>query len=66
MRSGLPAWDGLRFEFDDPRVPESIQQRVVAMAQPDWELCFADTKEGGEWWLFDDTGELIEAFWLEQ
>jgi hypothetical protein len=66
LRSGLPAWDGLRFEFDDPRVPESIRQSVATMAQADWELYFADTREGGEWWLLDDTGKLIEAFWLEE
>jgi hypothetical protein len=36
------------------------------MASPGWELYFADTRLGGEWWLFDDTGELIDAFWLEE
>lgn len=65
LRSGQPNWDGMRFGFDDPRIPESIRQRVAAMAQPFWELYFTDTDMGGEWWLLDDTGELVEAFWLE-
>jgi len=66
LHSGLPAWDGLRFEFNDPRVPESIRQSVAVMAQADWELYFSDTDTGGEWWLLDDMGDLVEAFWLER
>lgn len=65
LRSGLPAWDGLSFDFNDPRIPAPIRQRVAAVARAGWELYFADTDAGGEWWLLDNTGELAEAFWLE-
>lgn len=65
VRSGQPEWDGQRFAFDDPRIPEGIRERVLEMAGPGWELYFTDTRQGGEWWLLDDTGELAEAFWLE-
>jgi hypothetical protein len=65
VRSGQPSWDGQCFAFDDPRIPESIRRRVLEMAGPGWELNFTDTQEGGEWWLFDDAGELAEGFWLE-
>ena len=65
MRSGQPAWNGQSFALDDPRIPESIRQSAAALAQSGSTLCFADTETGGEWWLLDDTGELVEAFWLE-
>lgn len=65
VRSGRPEWDGQSFDFLDPRVPEDIRRRVQATARPDWELYFNDTDEGGEWWLLDSDGELVEAFWLE-
>ena len=64
-RCGDPSRDGQRFAFDDPRVPPGIRDAVQFMAQPDWELYFADTDNGGEWWLIDDRGELVEAFWQE-
>lgn len=65
LRSGHPAWDGLCFNVHDPKIPEPIRQSAAALAQPGWTLCFADTETGGEWWLFDNCGELVEAFWLE-
>lgn len=65
LRSGLPEWDGQQFAFDDPRVPQAIRQQVLRLAQPGWELYFADTDAGGEWWLFDAAENLIETFWLK-
>jgi len=65
LRSGLPEWDGQQFAFDDPRVPQAIRQQVLRLALPDWKLYFADTEAGGEWWLFDESENLVEAFWLE-
>jgi len=64
LRSGLPEWDGRQFAHDDPRVPLPIRQQVARRGMPDWALYFADTAQGGEWWLLDDEGELIDAFWL--
>lgn len=64
-RSGLPEWDGQQFAFDDPRVPLPIRQQVLRLAQPGWELYFAETDSGGEWWLFDEWENLVETFWLE-
>ena len=64
-RSGQPEWDGQQFDFDDPRIPLPIRQQVLRLTQPGWELYFADTDAGGEWWLFDESENLIEAFWLE-
>jgi hypothetical protein len=66
LRSGEPEWDGECFAFDDPRIPEEIRTRVSETAGPGWELYFADTRQGGEWWLLDDAGELMEAFWVEE
>lgn len=65
LRSGRPEWDGQQFACDDPRIPLAIRQSVAQMAQADDRLYFADTKEGGEWWLLDGKGGLIESFWLE-
>jgi len=62
---GDPAWDGMRFGFDDPRIPEPIRQSVGQVAQMGDMLFFAATPEGGEWWLLDADGELVEAFWLK-
>jgi hypothetical protein len=65
-RSGLPEWDGQQFAFDDPRIPLPIRQSVTSLAQAGDRLYFAETDTGGEWWLLDDEGELIEAFWLTE
>ena len=64
LRSGLPEWDGRQFAHDDPSVPLPIRQQVAALAEPDGKLYFADTPQGGEWWLLDAEGGLIESFWL--
>lgn len=66
VRSGLPEWDGLEFALDGPRIPEGIRERMRTMAGPGWTVSFADTLQGGEWWLFDSDGELAEAFWIEE
>jgi hypothetical protein len=65
-RSGQPEWDGQRFALDDPRIPEGIRAAASKMAEPFDSLWFTDTREGGEWYLMDDAGELIEVFWLEK
>lgn len=64
LRSGLPEWDGQQFAVDDPRIPLPIRQQIAHRAEPGWELYFADTAHGGEWWLLDADGGLIESFWL--
>jgi len=64
LRSGQPEWDGQQFALDDPRIPLPIRQDVAKIARAGNELYFSDTDKGGEWWLLDDEGELIEAFWL--
>ncbi|MDR2366056.1 MAG: hypothetical protein LBD68_09450 [Zoogloeaceae bacterium] len=63
--SGDPAWDEQEFAVDDPRIPAPIRASVLRDWQPGDRLYFIDTKEGGEWWLLDERGELIEVYWLE-
>lgn len=66
QRSGEPEWDGQAFAFDDPRVPPGVREAVAELASPGDTLYFADSDEGGEWWLLDAEGGLIESFWLEK
>jgi len=66
LRSGLPEWDGQQFAMDDPRIPLPIRQSVDNLAEANDTLYFADTDNGGEWWLIDADGELRESFWLEK
>jgi len=63
-RSGLPEWDGQQFALNDPRIPEGIRAAANRMVSEGDTFWFNDTREGGEWWLMDDSGELIESFWL--
>jgi hypothetical protein len=63
--SGDPAWNVQEFSVDDPRIPSPIRASVRRDWQPGCHLFFADTKKSGEWWLLDEEGELIEAYWLE-
>lgn len=65
IRSGRPEWDGQAFDLSDPRIPPSIARAVRKMASAGDTLYFADTDAGGEWWLIDEAGELLESFWLE-
>lgn len=62
--SGLPEWDGLAFELDDPRVPEAIAARIRADFGAGYTLCYAHTPQGGEWWLLEGD-HLLEAYRLE-
>lgn len=64
-RSGNPEWDGQQFAFDDPRIPEGIRASTSKVATATDSLWFSDTKQGGEWWLMDAFGEVIEVFWQE-
>jgi len=64
-RSGLPEWDGQAFDLDDQRIPAEIREAASNLASPADKLYFVETAAGGEWWLIDATGELIESFWLE-
>lgn len=66
LPSGRPEWDGQAFDLNDPRVPPGIAQAARQRASPDDTLHYAHTREGGEWWLLDGDGELVEAFWLER
>lgn len=63
MRSGLEEWDGEEFALDDPRIPTSIKARVLYDYRSGYQLFFADTKNGGEWWLMKNE-ELIGAYWV--
>jgi len=46
-------------------LPEDIQQAVLAIWQSGDRLHRVITDEGIEWWLLNESGELIETFWLE-
>lgn len=63
-RCGNPEWNGVAFDIADARIPVSIREAVEAQNRPGCTLYFADTEQGGEWWLLDGE-ELIEAFWLD-
>ncbi len=65
VRCGDPSWHGCSFSIDDPRIPEPIRESARKYVVEGGELWFHDTTLGGEWWLLDDAGNLIEAFWLE-
>lgn len=62
-RCGKPEWDGQAFALDDSRVPGPIREAARELYQPGCALYFADTDQGGEWWLMLGDN-LIEAFWL--
>jgi len=64
-RSGRPEWDGQQFALNDPRIPASIRVAPGRIASVGDMLWFCHTKDGGEWWLMDAFGDLIESFWLE-
>lgn len=61
LHSGQPEWNGQQFAVDDPRIPPAIRQQILRLAQPGWELYFADTDAGGEWLLLDESENLVEA-----
>lgn len=67
LRSGDPAWDGQEFDLDDPRIPPEIRAQAPTYAGFNifWSFHFCDTDTGGEWWLFDDAGQLVDAIWLK-
>ncbi|MBV2234285.1 MAG: hypothetical protein KUL75_01955 [Sterolibacterium sp.] len=63
LRCGLPEWHGQAFDIEDERIPAPIRAAVARDYAPGYVLYFANTQEGGEWWLLD--GEvLIDAYWL--
>ena len=64
MPRGKPEWDGQLFDLDDERIPEPIRAAICKHYRAGYTIYFADTKEGGEWWLLDGE-ELVEAFWTE-
>ncbi|SMB22490.1 protein of unknown function [Sterolibacterium denitrificans] len=64
IRCGDPAWYGLDFAIDDARIPESIRASIAHDYRPGYTLYFANTDEGGEWWLLDEAGDIVEAYWL--
>jgi len=63
VRSGKPEWDGLEFHLDDPRIPDSIRTGLRPFAEQGYAIFFADTVQGGEWWVLDGEN-LVEGFWL--
>ncbi len=65
-RTGHPEWDGQAFALNDPRIPSGIALAANAIASVGDTLHYAHTKHGGEWWLLDAEGELIESFWQEK
>jgi hypothetical protein len=64
VRCGDPEWNEQQFDIDDRRIPKPIREQIATDFRPGYALFFADTNEGGEWWLLDGDN-LIEAYWLE-
>jgi hypothetical protein len=62
IRCGQPEWDGQAFALDDPRIPPGIRLALAKIADTGDTVFFSDNDQGGEWWLLDANGELIEAF----
>jgi hypothetical protein len=65
IRCGQPEWHGLPFEVSDECIPEAIRIKARARFGPEIWLYFTNTKEGGEWWVLDEFGDIAEAYWLE-
>ena len=63
QRCGEPEWHGLEFDIEDERIPAPIRAAVARDWRLGYALFFANTEEGGEWWLLDGD-KLIEAYWL--
>ncbi len=62
----LKEWpEDMTVPLDHPDLPEGIRQAVLAIWHPGDLLHQTSTDQGIEWWLLDESGELIEAFWLE-
>ncbi|WP_395620906.1 hypothetical protein [Dokdonella sp.] len=51
--------------LDHYLVPEEIRHAVQSCWFDGCSLHRTQTRTGIEWWLLDDTGELIEAFWIK-
>lgn len=65
MPCGKPEWHGVAFPVTAGEIPASIREAAVAMAGREAELWYHHSDDGGEWWLLDASGELLEAFWLK-
>ncbi|HIJ23745.1 MAG: hypothetical protein HON68_11020 [Gammaproteobacteria bacterium] len=50
--------------LDHPLVPEEIRVAVMEYLSLGDQLHRVPTDSGVEWWLLDDEGELIDAFWV--
>lgn len=64
VRCGKSEWNEQQFDIDDQRIPKPIRAQIASDFRSGYTLFFADTNEGGEWWLFDGDN-LIEAYWLD-
>lgn len=66
----------VRVDLDDPNLPASIRDRIAPIWQPGWSLwqvpttvrrglIFKREEPSIEWWLLDEHGDMVDAFWIE-
>lgn len=57
------AWDGVRFDLTDPRLPEFVRTAIAPDWTPGCVIEFGYGAKGSEWVLLDAAGEVIEVYW---
>jgi hypothetical protein len=62
----MNAMDEREIALDNPALPQEICATILAIAQNGNRIFQVPTGEGVEWWLLDENGEFIEAFWPER
>lgn len=66
----------IRVDPDDPNLPAEIRDRVAPIWQQGWTLwqvpttvcrglIFKREEASIEWWLLDENGDMLDAFWIE-
>jgi len=51
--------------FDDPRVPEAIRAATTQyVGVENGAMFYRQTRDGAEWWLISEKGELLDIFML--
>lgn len=67
---------GFEVSLDDPSLPFKIREHAISMWQPGWSLwqvptivrrglIFKREEPSTEWWLLDEHGDMVDAFWID-